>query len=47
MIAPHNKWYIENVLVCAHFFSKQAHGTYAPFRKISNSAYRGSFALIL
>jgi len=21
-------WYIENVLVCAHFSSKQAHGTY-------------------
>jgi len=24
MISPHNEWYIGNVLVCAHFFSKQA-----------------------
>ena len=24
----HFEWYIRNVLVCAHFSSKQAHGTY-------------------
>jgi len=28
MISPHNEWYIGNVLVCAHFTSKQAYGTY-------------------
>jgi len=28
MISPHNEWYIGNVLVSAHFSSKQAHGTY-------------------
>ena len=28
MISPHNEWYIGNVLVCAHFSSKQARGTY-------------------
>jgi len=28
MISPHNEWYIGNVLVCAHFPLKQAHGTY-------------------
>jgi len=28
MISPHNEWYIENVLVCVHFSSKLAHGTY-------------------
>jgi len=28
MISPHNKWYIGNVLVCAHFSSKQAHYSY-------------------
>ena len=28
MISPHNEWYIGNVLVCAHFSSKLAHGTY-------------------
>ena len=28
MISPHNEWYTENVLVCAHFSSKLAHGTY-------------------
>ena len=28
MISPHNEWYIENVLVCAHFSSKLAHCTY-------------------
>ena len=28
MISPYNEWYIGNVLVCAHFSSKQAHGTY-------------------
>jgi len=27
-ISPHNEWYIGNVLVCAHFSSKLAHGTY-------------------
>jgi len=27
MISPHNKWYIGNVLVCAYFSSKLAHGT--------------------
>jgi len=25
---PHNEWYIGNALVCAHFSSKLAHGTY-------------------
>ena len=28
MISPNNEWYIGNVLVCAHFSSKLAHGTY-------------------
>ena len=28
MIFLHNEWYIRNVLVCAHFSSKLAHGTY-------------------
>jgi len=28
MISPNNEWYIGNALVCAHFSSKQAHGTY-------------------
>ena len=28
MISPQNEWYIENVLVCTHFSSKLAHGTY-------------------
>jgi len=28
MISPHNEWYIGNVLVCAEFSSKLAHGTY-------------------
>ena len=28
MISPHNEWYIGNVLVCANFSSKLAHGTY-------------------
>ena len=28
MISPHNEWYIGNVLVCAHFSPKLAHGTY-------------------
>jgi len=30
MISPHNEWYmyIGNVLVCAHFSLKLAHGTY-------------------
>ena len=28
IIPPHNKWYIGNVLVCTHFSSKLAHGTY-------------------
>jgi len=28
MIFPHNELYIGNVLVCAHFSSKLAHGTY-------------------
>jgi len=28
MISPHNEWYIGNVLFCAHFSSKLAHGTY-------------------
>jgi len=28
MISPHNEWYIGNVLVYAHFSSKQAHGAY-------------------
>jgi len=28
MISPHNEWYIGNVLVCAHFSSKLARGTY-------------------
>jgi len=28
MISPHNEWYFGNVLVCAHFSSKLAHGTY-------------------
>jgi len=28
MIPPQNEWYIGNVLVCAHFSSKLAHGTY-------------------
>jgi len=28
MISPHNEWYIRNVLVCAHFSSKLAHGTF-------------------
>jgi len=27
MIFPHYEWYIGNVLVCAHFSSKLAHGT--------------------
>jgi len=27
-ISPHNEWYIKNVLFCAHFISKLAHGTY-------------------
>jgi len=27
MISPHNEWYIGNVLVCAHYSSKLAHGT--------------------
>ena len=27
-MSPHNAWYIGNVLVCAHFSSKLAHGTY-------------------
>ena len=27
-ISPHNELYIGNVLVCAHFSSKLAHGTY-------------------
>jgi len=26
--STHNEWYIGNVLVCAHFSSKLAHGTY-------------------
>ena len=26
-ISPYNEWYIGNVLVCAHFSSKLAHGT--------------------
>jgi len=28
MIFPLNEWYIGNVLICAHFSSKQAYGTY-------------------
>jgi len=28
LISPHNEWYIENVVVCAHFSSKLAYGTY-------------------
>jgi len=28
MISPQIEWYIGNVLVCAHFSSKLAHGTY-------------------
>jgi len=28
IIPSHNKWDIENVLVCAHFSSKLTHGTY-------------------
>jgi len=28
MISPHNEWYIGNVVVCAHFSLKLAHGTY-------------------
>jgi len=28
MISPHNEWYIGNALVCAHFSSKLACGTY-------------------
>jgi len=28
MISPHNEWYIGNALVCAHFSSKLANGTY-------------------
>jgi len=28
MISPHNEWSIENIMVCAHFSSKLAHGTY-------------------
>ena len=28
MISPHNEWYIGNILVCAHFSTKLAHGTY-------------------
>jgi len=28
MSYPHNEWYIGNVLVCAHFSSKLANGTY-------------------
>jgi len=28
MISPHNEWYIGNVLVCAYFSSKLAHGPY-------------------
>ena len=28
IISPNNEWYIGNVWVCAHFSSKQAHGTY-------------------
>ena len=31
MISPYNEWYIENVLVCEHFSSKLAHGTYYLF----------------
>ena len=27
MISPPYEWYIGNVLVCAHFSSKQSHGT--------------------
>jgi len=27
MIFPHNEWYIGNVLLCAHFSLKLAHGT--------------------
>ena len=28
MISPHNEWYIENILICAHFSSKLAHCIY-------------------
>ena len=28
MISHQKEWYIENVMVCAHFSSKLAHGTY-------------------
>ena len=28
MSSPHNEWYIGNVLICAHFSSKLAYGTY-------------------
>jgi len=28
IISLHNEWYIGNVLICAHFSSKLAHGTY-------------------
>jgi len=28
MISTHNEWYIENIMVCAHFSSKLAHDTY-------------------
>jgi len=28
MFSPHTEWYIGNVLVCAHFSLKLAHGTY-------------------
>jgi len=28
MTSPQNEWYIDNVLVGAHFSSKLAHGTY-------------------
>jgi len=28
MSSPHNEWYIGNVLICAHFPSKLAHGTF-------------------
>ena len=31
MISPQNEWYIENVLVCAHFSLKLAHGAYCLF----------------
>jgi len=45
MISPHNEWYIGNVLVCAHFSSKLAHGRFVPM--LMPKPCSGDFKLLI